>query len=276
MNRRAKPAVASRRHRRLWLVVLGFLVLVGGAALFVWLRTSHEKPVTVKQAQSRLPPSAPAGPGDSRPAPGVYLYKGSGTDHLSLPPLSQRQGPTMPGSVARQGDDCWVLRVDYSTHHWQSWDFCIEGGSLVSTGGQFWQLWPVGPVDMTNLTSLTCTPPRVILAAGAAPGRTWPVDCRGTSSAVKGEMRSTGQYRFVDVVPMTVGSRSVKADHFVETRTDSGSQVGTERYETWLQEGSGLPLRIRQDIRVSTHTPFGSSTYTQTGELTLAGLQPAS
>lgn len=250
------------------------LFLVGGV-LFVWLRTSRAKPVSVEQAQSRLPPSSPAGPSDSRPAPGVYLYRGSGTDRLSLPPLTQEQGPTMPGSVSRSGSSCWVLRIDYSTHHWQSWNYCIQDRNLVQTGGQFWQLWPIGPVNMTNLTSLTCAPPSMVLAAGATPGGSWPVGCASTSTAVKGQMHSVGQYRLIDIAPMTIGGRSVEADHFVETLTDSGAQVGTERYETWLEQGSGLPLRLKQDIRVTTHTSFGSSTYTQSGELQLTALQPA-
>jgi hypothetical protein len=251
------------------------VLLLGAGALVGWLRTSHEKPVTVKQAESRLPPSSAAGPGDTRPAPGVYLYAGSGTDHLSLPPLSQRQGPSMPGSVIRQGPNCWDLRIDYSTHHWQSWNYCIQNGDLVETGGQFWQLWPVGPVNFTNLTTLTCQPPRTVMRASATPPQTWPAHCTGTSTAVKGQMQSAGDYRFMDVVTLTVGGQSAKADHFVQTRTDSGSQAGTERYEVWLQEGSGLPLRMVQDIRVTTSTPFGKSTYTQSGELELTSLQPA-
>lgn len=250
------------------------MVLVVGAVVFFWTRTDHERPVTVKQAQSRLPPSSPAGPDDSRPLPGVYLYKGSGQDQLSLPPISQRQGPTVPGSVTRVGTNCWDLRLDFSTHHWQSWQYCVDGRDLVQTTGQFWQLWPIGPVNMTNLTSTACEPARLVLPAGAAAGGTWPVQCQGTSSAVKGQMHSTGQSKFVDMVKMSIGGRSVTAAHFIETRTDSGSQVGTERYETWVQEGSGLPLQIKQDIRVTTSTPFGSSTYTQSGEFVLTSLQP--
>ena len=40
----------------------------------------------------------------------------------------------------------------------------------------------------------------------------------------------------------------------------------------WLDAATGLPLRLRQDLEIKTDTPFGSSTYTQSGVFTLASL----
>ena len=36
--------------------------------------------------------------------------------------------------------------------------------------------------------------------------------------------------------------------------------------------GTGLPLRVQQDIEVRSSTPFGTSTYTQVGVFTLKSL----
>jgi hypothetical protein len=73
---------------------------------------------------------------------------------------------------------------------------------------------------------------------------------------------------------MSVGGTSVRAAHFLELRTDSGAQRGTERTELWLSESNGLPLRVQQDIKVTTATPFGTSHYTQAGVFALASLVP--
>ena len=79
------------------------------------------------------------------PHPGVYEYRGSGTEHATLPSLSQEEGPIIPGTVTLEPGDCWLFRVDYSSHHWQTWQYCRHGADTWEAGGQTWQLWAVGP-----------------------------------------------------------------------------------------------------------------------------------
>ncbi len=268
-------APSRRRHRRRWPWIIGAVgVLILGAAVVMWARHDPARPVTVGQAQNRFHSGTLNGPTDRRPDPGVYLYKGSGTDRLSLPSLSQAQGPTMPVTVTLTGPDCWKLRIDYSTHHWQSWDYCLAGGRLVETGGQFWQLWQVGPLNITNHTTITCSPAMLVVPAELTAGQTWRYGCTSTSSAVKGQMTSTGTTQYLGDTTMQVGGQSVVAHHFVQTQTDAGAQRGTERYETWLARDTGLPLRLQHEIHVTTSTMFGNSTYTQSGNLTAEALRP--
>ena len=267
------PAPRRRRHRWLWILGAVSLILLGTATV-MWLRHDPARPVSVDQAQNRFRNSTLNGPADRRPLPGVYLYRGSGTDRLSLPSLSQPQGPTMPVTVTLQGPDCWEMRIDYSTHHWQTWDYCLAGGRLVDTGGHFWQLWQVGPLNVTNQTTITCSPAAVVLPATLTAGQTWSYGCSSTSSAVKGRMTTTGTVTYLGDTTMQVGGERVVAHHFLRTQTDSGAQEGTERYESWLAPGTGLPLRLHQEIGVTTSTMFGRSTYTQTGDLTAEALKP--
>ena len=269
------PAVpaSGKRHHRKWPWVLGAaVVLLGSLALVVVLSTSHAKPVSLRQAEAQLGNGGGGVPGANRPAPGVYEYAGSGTEKLSLPPLSQAEGPTIPGTVTLQGADCWVFRVDYSTHHWQTWKYCLHSGDQWEAGGQTWQLWSVGPLNFTNLSTFRCAPGTMALPANATVGQQWHGRCTGTNSSVKGLTVSAGPYRFVGLDTVSVGGAQVAAAHFLRRRTDSGAQQGTERSEVWFSTRTGLPLRVQQDLEVKSSTPFGSSTYTQAGVFTLKSL----
>jgi hypothetical protein len=248
------------------------LVLGGGAAYFE-LGSSRAKPVSLEQAQSRLGQAQPSRT-DGRPVPGVYAYRGTGTDHLSTLSLSQTEGPTIPGTVTHEGDSCWTLRLDYSTHHWQTWAYCRHGDGLWQTGGEVWQLWPIGPVNVTNKTSTTCAAGTIAVPAKWTVNETWPSRCTGASSEVKGTMTTVGKVAYLGSAAWTVLGERVPAVHLLVTRTDTGAQTGTERYDMWVRPDTGLPLRLVQDIRVSTNTPIGKSTYTQTGTLSLESLLP--
>ncbi len=240
-------------------------------AVFILVTWDPAHPVSIGQAEQRLGNQGQGVAGE-RPARGVYLYTGTGTDKLSLPPMSQAEGPSMPGTVTLQGHDCWTFRVDYSSHHWETWNFCREGNDTTERGGQIWQLWAIGPLHETNLTNLTCSPGTMWLPPGATAGQTWHSACRGTSSAVKGVMHSIGPYRFVRTTTLEVGGHPVRTAEFTQLRTESGAQRGTERDEMWIDASNGLPIRIYQNISVVTLTPFGTSTYTQTGTFTLGSL----
>jgi len=180
----------------------------------------------------------------------------------------------MPGTVTLVGANCWDFRMDYSTHHWQSWGYCLHKGDVVETGGQVWQLWAVGPIDVTDLSTLRCSPGTLVVAAIATAGEDWTSRCTGTSSAMKGAMTSIGPYRFEGDVTMVIGGRQVRAARYLQVRTDAGAQRGTERNELWFSVNSGLPLRVQQDITLRTASPFGASTYSQVGVFALASLVP--
>jgi hypothetical protein len=268
-----RPHHPRRRHRR-WPWVLGVpVVLLAAGFLVIVLTTSRAHEVTMAQAEQRLGGQG-KGVAGARPARGVYEYAGSGTDRLTLPPMSQSDGPTMPGTVTLSGRNCWVWRIDYSSHHWETVDYCRHGDATWETGGQIWQLWSIGPLRETNLTTMTCAPHTVSLPATAVPGQVWHERCTGTSTAVKGAMVSAGPYRFLGPRALIVGGRVVRADEFLRLRTDTGAQRGTERSELWIDAANGLPIRLRRDITVITDTPFGTSTYTQSSVFSLASLVP--
>jgi hypothetical protein len=269
------PGERTGPGRRRWpWIVGGAVLLIGGVSLAFWLTTSRARPVSMREAESQLGSQDRGSSGSSRPAPGVYEYTGSGTEQLSLPPLSQTEGRPMPGTVTLQGSNCWVFKIDYSTHHWQTWRYCLHADDLWEAGGQSWQLWSIGPINVTNVSSFTCVARSMALPGRRTPGEVWQSRCTGTNTSVKGTTVSAGPYRFLGNVTISVGRTRVLAARFLRLRTDSGTQRGTERSEVWFDARNGLILRLQQDIKVTSPTLFGTSTYTQRGVFAIESLVP--
>jgi len=233
--------------------------------------THGARPVTVEEA-SRGYRSGPATASAPHPVPGVYENTGSGTERLTLPPLSQPEGPSLPGTVELGADGCWRFRIDYSTNPWQTWTYCWHSAGLEEAEGQTWQKWLVGPVAITNLSTLHCDPGSMALPATGSAGQTWPARCVGTSTAVSGAAATAGPYRFVGEETLAVGGIRVRAAHFLRVRAMTGSQQGPEHSDVWFDDQTGLPIENRRRIEVRTDTAFGSSTYTETGSLILRSL----
>jgi hypothetical protein len=233
------------------------------------------RPVSQSEAIGRFhsdsDPSAEAG---THPRPGVYAYQGTGTDSLSLPPLSQAQGPTLPGTVEVRAGGCWNFRIDYSTNHWQSWTYCARPTGLVETGGLVWQRWMIGPVAEINLSTLRCSPALLSIPSAPVVGKVWSARCTGTSTQIPGTLVTTGTSRLLGRPTLTVAGRKVPSVHMEVQWRLSGAQVGTEHDDLWYDARSGLPLRNRRSIRLRTDTPFGSSTYTENGDFVLRSLTP--
>ena len=249
-------------------------MVVVAAVLVVRMTGDHAHEVTLRQAAAHSGAGSGGTAANGRPAPGVYAYAAGGTERLSLPPLSQSEGPTVPGTVSLVGADCWVLRLDYSTHHWQTWRYCQHGADLWEMGGTTWQLWSVGPFDVTNVSRFTCAPGAESLPAHGTVGSTWQSRCTGTNSSIAGTTVTAGPYRLAGTGVLVIGGTRVPAVHFHRSRTDSGGQRGTEEAEVWLDARTGLPLRLDQHLRVVTSTTFGTSTYTQDGILRLTSMTP--
>jgi hypothetical protein len=273
-----------RRYR--WVIAVVAVAAIVGIG-WVWLQRDTARPVTIDEARDRFDGStSTTGPGSSsttapeehdapdRPAAGVYEYSGSGTAHLSIPPLSQDQGPTIPGTVTHLDGGCWTIRFDYSSNHWQSWTYCPDGADLVENGGESWQRWIIGAAAITNLTTATCED-APMLPAQREPGQSWDHRCVTTNESVSGEAVSAGPYTFVGEETLDVGGTPVQAAHFRRERTLSGAQSGTEQTDAWFATDTGMPLRNERSLRVETDTPVGHSTYTEDGSFELTSLEPA-
>jgi hypothetical protein len=276
----AGVAPGDRRPRRHWrrvVIAVAAIGLVGAAVFTVLWRDTGARPVSTEEARRRFSQSSSTQPPNTallRPPAGVYLYRGNGTERLSVPPKSQAQGPTMPGTVTHGADGCWTFRIDYSNHHWQSWRYCARNGGLVDRGGQTFAAWDFVVFTYDNTADFTCDPPSIVVRARMDPGDEWMQRCEGTNSAVDGVTVSEGPYTYVGEESVDVGGTSVPAYHFRQRRELSGGQTGSNVVDMWFARDNGLPLRNERKLTVHADTIAGKSTYTEDGRFRLTSLTP--
>ena len=264
-----------RKHRVLVAIAVGVVLLGVGIGVFVYFWQSDDaRPVSVEEASQRLDGRSGDTSGSSFvPAEGVYRYTGSGSESISTPPKSQDEGPTLPATVVHDGNGCWTFRIDYSTNHWQDWQYCAAEGGLVERGGHTFQRWDFVVSAIENTSTFVCDPPNVVLQPDAKPGTSWRQSCDGDNSNVDGTTLSAGSMRFVGIDRLTIGGKPVAAYHLVQHRTISGAQQGTNDADVWFGP-DGLPLRNRRTIRVDSDSPIGTITYQEDGRFTLTSLEP--
>ncbi len=269
-----------RRHRRARIVaaIVGVVLIAGVATFIVLWNQGSSRPVSIEEAQRRAgTPTTDQSPDvvPLQPTAGIYQYRGEGTERLDTPPLTQTQGPEIPGTVTHLDDGCWRLRVDYSTNHWQSWDYCPAGSGLTENAGEFFQRLDLVVTKVDTSSTYTCDPPVDAIRSTQQPGDQWMQECRGTSTGSTGEVVSSGPYTFVGAERLDIGGTEVEALHYRRLRELTGGQTGTEDVDVWFDAASGLPLRNERVITVHSGSLIGGVTYEENGSFQLTSMTPS-
>jgi hypothetical protein len=208
-----------------------------------------------------------AGPG---PAQGIYSYRGSGTETISVPPKSQSEGPEIPGTVIERPGGCFEFRLDYSDAHWQSWNYCARDGGLATESKAGYYLWDFVVFKVDDTSTYTCTPLATTVPAAVRVGTRSPVSCTGTNDHLSiGPVHMTGSSTVVATSTLKVGRDRLPAVLVREDVTFSGGQQGSNRADTWFSVSTGLPLRGTWSTVVSTASPVGVSTLRAHGTFAL-------
>lgn len=273
----SEPGDAGGGRRWPWIVagVALALVLVVAVGTVLVVRGRPAQQASVEEAVERLGTSTTVGgPALGRPAQGVYRYEGTGTERLSFQATSQPIGPTLPGTVTWQGQDCWLFRLDYNSNHWQTWTFCQEGDRMVDRGGQVFQRFDFVVVAPETLSRSMCDPPAETVRPGMRPGDTWQQTCTVQTEGAGGNT-TTGPMSFVGEEILSVGDVEVPTYRFHSERTYSGDQVGTGITEIWYAVDTGLPIRSEWRLEIRSPSPIGDVTYTEEGTWQLADPVPS-
>lgn len=253
------------------------LVVLAGAGTFAYLWSdsgAHALPSSVA-IQHFLQEGGGGDRGGVGPAPGVYSYRGAGTETISVPPKSQTEGPGIPGTVIRRPGGCFEFRLDFSDYHWQSWDYCVRDGALVSPTRAGYYNWDFVAFHVDDTSTFVCHPSITTIAGHLAPGTSHPVQCTGHNDHLAiGPVLMHGTSTLVRSATITVGSHRLPSVLVSERVTFSGGQSGSNVSETWFSVADGLPLRGTWHTTVSTASPVGTSTLDAHGVFTLDSLTP--
>ena len=274
------PLAHGRARWRI--VVATAVVIVLGAAGFVVIRyvfREHPGPkslhAAVKAFQGKEP--TPTSSGTLRndlPAEGVYPLNGQGTERISFPPNSQRDGTVMPVTITYLADGCWQWHVDYNVAHWEEYDFCPSDGRLLLAGNRNSQSWDFGDIKVNNLGRFTCPSGSVVLPQSPKPGQTQRYSCTGTNTAVSGRSIAATTVRIVGMVTLRIGGTVVPTIHELQQVTLTGGQRGRVREDWWFTVRSGLPVRVERQITLLSNSPLGTITYNEVGSWQMTSLRP--
>jgi hypothetical protein len=252
--------------------------MMAGVGLFayLWLH-SNPSPLAPSVAVQRFRQGERAhdpagGPGPSR---GIYLYRGSGTETISVPPKSLTEGPGFPGTVADRPGGCFDFRLDFSDAHWQSWTYCLRNGALVTSSKAGYYLWDFVAFSVDDTSTFTCSPAGVTIPARIVVGTHDTVSCTGKNDHLSiGPVYMKGTSTVVATKTLRVGTISVPAVRVREIVDFTGGQKGTNETDTWFSVAAGLPLRGTWSTVVSTPSPVGNSTLHASGDFTLESTTP--
>ncbi len=253
------------------------MLLVFGLGVFsyLWL-TGGARPlahsVAVERFRKAVDGDHAIGPG---PAQGVYSYRGSGTEAISVPPKSQSEGPELPGTVIDKPGGCFQFRIDYSNAHWQSWTYCTRNGNLVTSSKAGYYLWDFVAFSVDDTSTYVCRPEIRTVPATVLIGTRSSVACTGSNDHLStGPVHMLGSSKVLTTSTLHIGSKKVPAVLIQEDVRFSGGQQGSNHADTWYSVATGLPLRGTWSTVVSTPSPVGVSTLRAHGQFSLTSTVP--
>jgi hypothetical protein len=281
MRATSRSRSPHRRAERGWIGVAAIVVsaLVLGGAGYVgamWLRRGPSRP-SVNGAVDRFRSSSTGTRSvASQPRPGVYLYAGTGAEHLSFLSTEQSQVGNLPGTVTTGTDGCWTFAIEYNSFHRQSWNRCARNGRLVELGGVTDQRFDFGAFGQSEHTVVVCDPPIVLDAPDAVVGDTRAIRCDGHSQTTGADQHQRGRITYLGRTTVTVAGTRVAAVHYREDFTIGGGQKGSTHEEVWAAATDGLPLREVRTIEVVSPAPapIHEVTYREHGTWRLTSLTP--
>jgi hypothetical protein len=263
--------------RRRWIVlglVLALAAIGVGVIVVLWTGSgARELPLSV--AVNHFRPGSVAHDGAMRPAQGVYRYSGTGSEHLSVPPKSQSEGPVMPGTVTYVAHGCWMFRLDYNDRHWQQNKYCPHGAALLEPVQAAWYNWDFVVFSEQDTGTFKCGSTTDAVPAERRPGTRVAFHCVGHNDHLAtGAVQLTGWVEYLGSGQVVIHGTPVNAIHVGQVSRLSGGQRGENNADTWYDTVTGLPLEGSWTSSVETPTPIGTSTLTASGTFKLTDLRP--
>jgi hypothetical protein len=251
----------SRRRLILGLAVLAPLIIVGGLAIAITtglLLKDKATPVSIQDVLARFHESERR----SGKLDGVYLYATRGQESVDALGGTTHRYPKST-TITLVTVPCG-MRLLWEPFEERSvrWTLCATADGIELAD------WEVAHefFGQGDRTGYTCTESVLVPAeekSGASPFR-----CRSDQG------REDGETEMLGVEQVAVGSARRAGVHVRTVGQVTGGDSGTETTEWWLDERSGLPLRIRLLNRTGRKILIGRVNYSEDVDLRLRSTKP--
>lgn len=251
-----------RRRLLIGLVILLPLIAVGGIAAAIgggWLLNDTARPTSIQDVLQRFH-KGERGAGE---IDGVYLYATRGDESIDALGGAQHRYPKT-SSITVVTEPCGMrLLWEPLEERSATWTLCATPRGIELSG------WEVVHefFGQRDSTTYACTE-SVLVPAEQTPGATSALRCRSGSG------RQTGETRLIGVEQVAVADARLRAVHVRTVARVSGGDEGTETTDWWLDERSGLPLRIGLSSRTSRSILVGEVHYREDADLRLRSTTP--
>jgi hypothetical protein len=196
------------------------------------------------------------------PAPGVYSYRTTGGESLSLVGVA-RSFPASTSMIVNDGR-CATVRWVPITQHTEVTTVCnAPNGALTIPR----LVTDESIAGATTSSTIECPSLAYLLPPAVAPGKRWAATCSQDSPAEK--IGLVGQA--LGQSTLTIAGHTVSVMHARITLTFNGAENGTNPTDYWVIPRSGLIVQEREKVGVTQ----GGVHYTENMEATLSGLDPA-
>jgi len=195
------------------------------------------------------------------PSPGVYSYRTSGGESLSLPGMSRSFPPTT--SMIVTGGNCATVSWVPLTQHTETTTECADPDGGFSVPRLVTQESIAGT---TTTSTMLCPATAYLLPAHATPGQKWTATCALQSPAEKVTLAG----ETLGESTMSIAGHSVTVEHTRFTLTFDGSQAGTNPTDFWIVPSNGLIVQEKEEVAATS----GGVGYSENMLSTLTSLSP--
>lgn len=255
-----------QQHRLLTVLVLALLIVstAGGTAWALVFRTVSS-PVGLRQAlriyRREHADKVLASLRNRLPVPGVYTYRTSGGEGLSLMGVS-RSFPSTTSMIVEDGRCAKVSWVPI-TEHTETTTICAGPDGALSVPKLVTDESIAGA---TTVSTVRCPSTAYLLPPAARAGERWAVSCSEASPVE----RVTLDGEDLGLSTLTVGGYVVTVEHTRFTLAFSGSEQGTNPTDFWIVPTTGLIVREKEAVAMTA----AGVRYSEDMVAALTGLRP--
>jgi len=255
-------------HHRVWALGTGVVILLAAVAAALWfflLRTPsttvdlHQALSLYRQEQRQR------GQGTNAriPPPGVYPYRTSGGEQLSVAGIS-RSFPSNSEMIVTDAR-CATMKWEPLEQHTEGLVVCpAAGGALAITSALSYE-----EIAGTQTTSvIRCPAATYLVPPDPTIGARWRTTCHspGQNVVFSGVV--------VGASSVDVGGHGIPALHTRLSLTFSGAESGTNPNDYWISQ-DGVILQQKETVSVSQSAgPLGSVHYTEQMAISLTSAKP--